>query len=146
MLRILIVIVILIFINVNLIKTNETSSPVIFNCSNLKEIEELDIDLCGNIHYEFDNLYDIVDVLPMRINDSTLVKELLLDNGFEIINYGSGNWENGPRFTLLEYQKDSCKCTTLKIYYYNSQIKDSLYNMKVVEKIICNTSEEIKIE
>lgn len=146
MLRILIVIVILIFIDVNLIKTNETSSPVTFNCSNLKEIEDLNLEFCDNIHIVFDNLYDIVDVLPLRINDSTLVKEILLDNGFKIINYGSGNWEKGPRFTLIEYQKDSCKCSTLKIYYYNSQIEDSLFNMKVEEKIICNSLEVIKIE
>lgn len=144
--RVILVKIILISVFTSFLIALDSINSKTFSVSSLTEIEDMNLNFCKSFSLEFTSLYSITDTLPNRWDDSTLVKSLLITNGFEQTDYGSGYWLNGPRFTRLDFQKDSCKCTTLKIYYFNELIDEENYNMRIVERIICNTNQEIKID
>jgi hypothetical protein len=72
-------------------------------------------------------------------DDSTIVKSLLIKNGFTQVDWGTGNWEKGPRFIYLKYVKGDCTCKTYKKYYFNQKQTDMSYDLRISERIICNS-------
>jgi len=77
--------------------------------------------------------------LPGIFNKTTL-KPILENNGFKQVHSGSGNWELGPRFLYLEYTNGNCNCKIIKKYYYNKKDKDGFFNLRVSERLICNSA------
>jgi hypothetical protein len=63
----------------------------------------------------------------------------LIKNGFVQVDWGSGNWEKGPRFIYYKYIKGDCQCSVFKKYYFNQKIKDKFYDLRITERIICNS-------
>lgn len=111
----------------------------IIKVNNLNDLDALTFNFCDSFSIEVNGLYPILDSLPSLINDSTLIKVLLIKKGFAQVDWGSGNWEKGPRFIYLKFKKGDCTCNTFKKYYYNKKINDGLFDLRVSERIICNS-------
>jgi len=109
------------------------------NVENIKDLDKLALNFCDSFSLEINGLYPVLDTLPSLMNDSTLIKLLLIKKGFTQIDWGSGNWEKGPRFLYLKFNKGDCTCKTFKKYYYNKKTNDGFYDLHVTERIICNS-------
>ena len=109
------------------------------NVNKKHDLKNLNLNFCDTFSVEITGLYPILDTLPNALEERTFVKSLLTKNGFIQTDWGRGNWENGPRFFYWEYRKDNCICKVFKKYYYNRIQRDSTYNLRVTERIICNS-------
>ncbi len=118
---------------------NDTIKTEIIKVSKLHDLDQLTFDFCDTFSIEINGLYPIITTLPTLQEDSTLVKMLLQNNGFSRVDWGAGNWELGPRFIYLKFEKGDCSCRTYKKYYYNQKQKDGSYDLRVSERIICNS-------
>jgi hypothetical protein len=94
-------------------------------------------NLSCNDNFLFVDLYPIVDELPPAHEDNFILAERLQDLGFELVDWGRGNWQNGPRFYHYLFEKDNLQCTVYKMYQSHEMDKDSCYNMVVYEQIEC---------
>lgn len=110
-----------------------------FNINNVKDIEKLNLDFCDTFSVEISGLYETLNTLPNLQNDSTILKTLLIKKGFFIEDWGSGNWEKGPRCIYFKFRKGSCTCMTFKKYFYNKKVNDNSFDLRVTERIICNS-------
>jgi hypothetical protein len=70
--------------------------------------------------------------------DTIFIGKFLRAKGFKEVDYGWGNWQNGPRFTYAKFIKDSCKCEVDRVYFDYKKMEDGYYNLKIKEGIICN--------
>mgnify|MGYP001600152704 CR=1 FL=1 len=60
-----------------------------------------------------------VATLPARHEDkSSFMKPLLEQHGWKLIDWGSGNFEKGPRFTQLQFYKAGLYCFVFRKYSY----------------------------
>jgi hypothetical protein len=118
------------------IESNQTKIQKVNNISDLKS---LCFNFCDTISIEFEGLYLIQENLPALTNDSVLVKSIVLKAGFSQIDWGSGNWDKGPRFIYLKYKKDNCSCKIYKKYYYNKKQLNGSFDLRITERIICNS-------
>jgi hypothetical protein len=109
------------------------------NVNSIKDLDNLAFDFCDTFSIEITGLYPILKTMPSLQDDSTIVKTLLIENGFTQIDWQTGNWEKGPRFTYLKYVKGNCNCRTYKKYYFNMKQPDEYYDLRVSERIICNS-------
>lgn len=100
---------------------------------------------CDTIAYEFQGIYPILDTLPNANDDYSTIYNYLKEYGFVLNGNGRGNWEKGPRFIMLELKRGDCHCKVYKKYYYNEKSADGTYNLKVTERIVCN-SEKIGMD
>lgn len=105
----------------------------------ISNVDSLELDLCDKISVELTGLYEIVDTLASNINEATLSGKYLVSEGFIKTSAGMGNWQKGPRMLHVEYVRDSCFCNISKKYYYNEMDSDGNYNLRITERIICNT-------
>lgn len=107
------------------------------------DLMNIKLNFCDTLSIEFTGLYPITDTLPLSTRDSILVKSLLEKEGFEIVDWGRGNWEKGPRFIYLKYKKGDCICNVFKKYYFNKKNDDGFYNLRISERIICNSNKSL---
>ena len=105
----------------------------------ISNVDSLELNLCDKISIELTGLYKIIDTLESNINESTLSGKYLESEGFVNTTAGIGNWEKGPRMLHVKYERDSCFCDVYKKYYYNEMNSDGSYNLRITERIICNT-------
>lgn len=105
----------------------------------ISNIDSLDLNLCDKISIELTGLYKITDTLESNKNESTLSGKYLESEGFVNTTAGIGNWDKGPRMLNVKYERDSCFCNVYKKYYYNEMTSDGSYNLRITERIICNT-------
>lgn len=105
---------------------------------NTNEIRAMKLDFCRPLSLEILGLYPILNELPADEQGSQ-VKQILIKNGFVQTDGGRGNWEKGPRFTQSTWKKDSCTCIAIKKYYYNRKMADGAYDLRVTERLICNS-------
>lgn len=105
----------------------------------ISNIDSLDLNLCDKISIELIGLYKITDTLESNKNESTLSGKYLESEGFVNTTAGIGNWDKGPRMLNVKYERDSCFCNVYKKYYYNEMTSDGSYNLRITERIICNT-------
>ncbi len=103
-----------------------------------KQFRKLNLNFCDTFSLVFTCFYPIIDTLMNAENERVYLHHILLSKGFTMVNWGRGNWENGPRFIDEEFKKDSCHCTVYKIYFNYHKQKNGYYNLKVKEKIFCN--------
>jgi len=118
---------------------NDSIQTKIIKMDKLPDLNELTLDFCDTLSVELNGLYPNLDTLPSLTNDSTFVKTLLIKNGFLLVDWGSGNWEKGPRFVYSKYRKGNCNCSIYKKYYFDKKQKDGSYNLRVSERLICNS-------
>lgn len=128
-------------LNVTLYGQNQMDSirTKVIHVHNMKEAENLSLDFCDTFSLEITGLYRTLRKLPALVNDSTFIKKLLIKNGFNQVDWGSGNWDLGPRFLYLKFVKDTCTCRTFKKYYYAKKKKNGYYDLRISERIICNS-------
>jgi hypothetical protein len=127
----------------NLIIIGQTKSDSIetkiIQVKNVKDLDKWSWNFSDTFSIEITGLYSILKVLPDLCEDSTIVKPLLIKNGFTQVDFGTGNWKKGPRFIYLKFVKGDCTCKTYKKYYYNQKQADETYDLRISEKIICNS-------
>ena len=112
----------------------------IIQVDKLQDLDNRSLDFCDTFSIEITGLYPILKTLPSLQDDSTMVKKLLIKKGFSQVDWGTGNWEKGPRFTYLKFSKGDCTCKTFKKYYYNEKQNDGSYDLRISERIICNSN------
>jgi len=112
----------------------------IINVKSIKDLNKLTFNFCDTFSIEITGLYPTLSTLPNLQDDSTIVKTLLIKNGFTQVDWQTGNWEKGPRFTYLKYVKGECTCKTFKKYYINNKMSDGYYDLRVSERMICNSN------
>lgn len=107
--------------------------------SKLQDLNTLHLNFCDTFSIEINGLYPILQELPRSDTDHSIVKSLLFKDGFELIEGGWGNWPKGPRIIISTYKKGDCNCVVSKMYYDNAKMKDGYYDLRVSEKITCNS-------
>ena len=122
---------------------DDLTQTKLINIDKLPDLNKLTLDFCDTLSVEFKGLYLNLDTLPSLTNDSTFVKTLLIKNGFLLVDWGSGNWEKGPRFVYSKYRKGDCNCSIYKKYYFDKKQKDGSYNLRVSERLICNSDKSM---
>ena len=68
---------------------------------------------------EFPEIYDSLSTdcyIPDSL-EKLIIAEKLKSQGFEVVNWGRGNFPKGPRIVTLDLQKEGCKCIVSKKYY-----------------------------
>lgn len=119
--------------------TGNSIQTKVISVKSIKDLERLPLNFCDTFSVEITGLYSILKTLPSLQEDSTIVKTLLLKNGFSQVDWGTGNWQKGPRFIYLKFMKGDCTCKTYKKYYYNQSQKDESFDLRISERIICNS-------
>ncbi|WP_447642803.1 MULTISPECIES: hypothetical protein [Chitinophagaceae] len=67
---------------------------------------------------ELPRLYDrLTDSIPEDGNEKLILAEILKTKGFEVTNWGRGNFPLGERVVSLTLKNDSCECRVDKMYY-----------------------------
>ncbi len=86
---------------------------------------------------EFPDLYEgVVNSISNDSEESLKLVSLLKSRGFEITNWGRGNYPpRGPRIVMRQLRKDNCECEVNKIYY--STISKGIY--EIAERIKCKS-------
>ncbi len=118
----------------------DTIKTKIINVINKKDIYNMKLNFCDSFSIEFKGLYPILNELPLAKNEKTILRPLLEKKGFIQVDAGWGNWELGPRFLYLKYNKGNCNCTIVKKYYYNKKAKEGYFDLSVTERLICNSA------
>lgn len=118
---------------------NDSIKTKIIKVDYIKDLDKLTWNFCDTFSMEITGLYPILKTLPNLQDDSTVVKTLMIKNGFTQVDWGNGNWEKGPRFTYLKYVKGDCTCKIFKKYYYNQKQTGKSYDLRISERIICNS-------
>ena len=115
------------------------SDKIVTQELSISNVDSLDLNLCDKISVELTGLYEVIDTLRSNINETSMSGKYLESEGFIKTTAGIGNWDKGPRMLHLKYERDSCFCDVYKKYYYNEMNSDGSYNMRITERIICNT-------
>jgi hypothetical protein len=89
----------------------------------------------GGEYIQLTNLYDtLAHNIPEDKDEKLVLVERLKKRGFEITNWGRGNFPPlGPRIVIVELKKENCICEVSKIYY--STIEETAY--QIAEGINC---------
>jgi len=82
-------------------------------------------DPCTSFVYEYTGLYPIIDTLPVITEDSIYMDMLLKEMGMNVIDYGWGNWQLGPRMINMKLALGTCTCDVTKAYFLHEQLPDS---------------------
>ncbi len=109
------------------------------NLIKIQDLNNLNLNFCDTFSLELTGLYPIQKSLPSLTNDSILLKQILIENHFKQVDWGSGNWEKGPRFIYIKFKRGDCTCTVYKKYYYNQKDNSGFYDLRVTERLICNS-------
>jgi len=111
----------------------------VINVKSIRDLDKLAFNFCDTFSVEMTGLYPILKTLPTLKDDSTIVKTFLIKNGFTQVDWGTGNWGKGPRFIFIKYVKGNCSCKIFKKYYFNQKQKDNSVDLRITERIICNS-------
>lgn len=104
----------------------------------LNAVKANNLKFCDTLSVEIRGLYPVMKSMIPADADSTMVKSLLLDQGFKVVDLGWGNWMHGPRMIYTAYSKDKCRCETYKIWTDYLKMRNGYYSMKLSERIICH--------
>ena len=107
--------------------------------SKIQELDTLHLNFCDTFSIEVNGLYPIQLELPPAGSDISKLKFLLQKSGFKQFDWGGGDWEKGPRIMTSQFKKGTCNCEVSKVYYYNKKMKDGNYNLRVSERLSCNS-------
>lgn len=138
--------ILLVFLSVLIIALTANAQTVktqVITASSLRSLDSLNLNFCEKFSLEVDGLYSLIKTLPSSQDDHLIVKKLLIKSGFKNVDWGTGNWDRGPRFIYLKYSKGNCTCSLYKKYYFNRKMKDGTFNLRISERIICNTDKHM---
>lgn len=121
--------------------TDEKESKIVqldMNDSQYKEVKKevfdsLLTDICSSKDLEFMDLYATIDSISSAKYEKLILVDSLKSKGFKVINWGSGNWMEGPRIVSFTLSNGTCECQVDKLYYSTEQ--ENRY--KVTERIKC---------
>ncbi len=74
------------------------------------------IEVHDNVPVEFPRLYGIEQIRTDTL-ENIILQKALEKRGFELFNWGRGNWQEGPRIVSAELTNTSCTCVVTKRYY-----------------------------
>ncbi|MEZ4849752.1 MAG: hypothetical protein R3B93_14290 [Bacteroidia bacterium] len=103
------------------------------------DLSSIQIDFCEPLSIELEGLYSITDTLFPHTHETLKSKQLLIDQGFEQISFSWGNWDKGPRMVIIKFMKENCTCELFKKYFYHQKDSLDFSNLRITERIICNT-------
>ena len=115
------------------IESKSSESDLSFNEVNRNYIDSLTIDVCSTKDMEFIDLYPVLDSIASDKYENLVLVDSLKMKGFEVTNWGRGNWMEGPRIVSFTMSNQHCECKVDKLYYSTDQ--DGKY--KVTERINC---------
>lgn len=112
-----------------------TSNQKGWNYEEVKQnyIDSLMLDICSTSDLEFFDLYPILDSIASDKYENSILVDLLKTKGFKVINWGRGNWMEGPRILNFTLSNQQCECQVDKLYYSTEQER----KYKVTERIKC---------
>ncbi len=80
-------------------------------------------------------LNDTVKVLPRRGEDySSFVLPVFEKENWEWIDWGSGNFPGGPRFTSIQLHKGNTYCVVFRKYTFTIRKTGDYYNTRLTEE------------
>lgn len=100
-------------------------------------IDSLLLDICSTQDFEFIDLYPVLDTIASDKHEKLFLVDSMKSIGFEVTNWGRGNWMYGPRIVSFTMSNEQCECQVDKLYYSTNQTN----KFKVTERIKC---EQIK--
>lgn len=105
---------------------------------NYKEVERKNIgslllNICSTSDLEFIDLYPTLDSIASDKYESLILVDSLKTKGFQVIEWGRGNWMEGPRIVSFTMSDQQCECQVDKLYYSI----DQKGKYKVTERIKC---------
>jgi len=77
-----------------------------------------------------------VATLPELNKDRSYLKKVLERNGWEYVDWGSGNGPGQARFTEMKFRKAGTNCKVDRIYTNKRKMRDGYYHMQLSEKIV----------
>lgn len=98
-----------------------------------KNIDSLLLNICSTSDLEFIDLYPILDSIPSDKYENLILVDSLMTKDFQVIEWGRGNWMEGPRIVSYTMSNQQCECQIDKLYYSTEQ--EGKY--KVTERIKC---------
>lgn len=102
-----------------------------FKPSKIKDNPSLFENICSVSPMEFTDLYPSIHSISDDVHESLQLVQTLKKLGFEIKDWGRGNFQSGPRIVSFTLQKDSCKIRVDKLYYST----DTVGTFRVTERI-----------
>lgn len=96
-------------------------------------IDSLINNICSEQGFEFIDLYPPLDSIASDPYENLTLVNALQKKGFQITNWGRGNWMEGPRIVNFTMSNSQCECHIDKLYYSTDQ-KGSY---RVTERIKC---------
>jgi len=89
---------------------------------------------CKYTEIEFNNIY--IEPQPIKADslENLVVLDYLKSKGFDVLGYGRGNWEKGPRIISYEVTNYFCDCQVDKLFY-SSNLADKY---RTTERVKCS--------
>lgn len=110
---------------------DNSEAPSEFKVSKIKDNPTLFENICSVSPMEFTDLYPRIHSISDDTHESLQLVQTLKKSGFEIKDWGRGNFQSGPRIVSFTMQKDSCKIRVDKLYYST----DTVGTFRVTERI-----------
>lgn len=98
-------------------------------------------DPCGRYIVDYRGIYPVIDTLPAITGDSIYIDTLLKKMGMKQVHFDRGNWQLGPQ--MMNMTLGTCTCTVSKAYFFNRMLPDSAYDLRVIERVICNVPDTL---
>lgn len=103
-----------------------------------QEYLNTELNYCESFNLIVEGLYPATISLGYGGDETTILDDRLREKGFELVDYGWGNWQQGPRMVHRTLKKESCECTVYKYYYtVESCDVDGIYYV-ITEELHCN--------
>lgn len=121
-------------------------SILLFSCSEKPKKQKIDFDEkvvdfaienSNDKFIELPNLYDSLskEIVPKDEDEKLILVQILKKKGFEVKDWGRGNYPLGPRIISLKLKKENCECEVQKINYSADDLPGEVY--KATERIRC---------
>lgn len=119
-------------------EVNKPTKVVLEDGWNYREVsrdymDTLMLDVCSSEDLEFIDLYSITDSIAADQFEKLVLIDALKNRGFEVTQWGRGNWMKGPRIVNYTVEGPNCKCHVDKLYYSTKHQNE----FRVTERISC---------
>jgi len=113
--------------------TEPMESLPLYQSAKAEVLDSLVLDICGSPSYEFEDLHAPRNTFDSGPVEHLKLSELLRSQGFEVTDWGSGNWPGGPHISSRTLENGTCSCQVDKLYYDPNE--NGL--MRITERILC---------
>ncbi len=105
----------------------------LYQSAKAEVLDSLILDICGSPSFEFEDLHAPRNTFDSGPVEHLKLSELLRSQGFEVTDWGSGNWPGGPHISSRTLENGTCSCQVDKLYYD----PDENGLMRITERILC---------